>query len=323
MGLAPDPDSEPMSGLADPWLCDRRENGEELHDVSAEEREAAISWMSTNVAIYVVSLPDDVAKWRKIAGRLHKLGIKAMRLFGVDLTKEGALAKAQADGIVPADWNYTVAWANMHKVLARSTQTAMISKLVEELGIGTVGCAAAHLFAMGLASNASRAHPKPLALIFEDDAHLEDDFVPKLRRLILGEAPCDWDAISLTSRCPYGTCVSKHLSRVQPDGNEPSERCHNGVNWGFYGMLYKAASLDSIRTKLRRVMFNDSQPACLPVDVAMASISDQVSYYAVPGLQQPGLMREAPHGSHRRQINHDFVPSTTDAKLDKTLAGKR
>ena len=53
---------------------------------------------------------------------------------------------------------------------------------------------------------------------------------------ILAEVPCDWEVISLKSRCPYGRCVSKHLSKVMVDGN--GAPC-SGLNFGFFAMLYK------------------------------------------------------------------------------------
>merc|ERR1712233_238275 len=98
----------------------------------------------------------------------------------------------------------------------------------------------------------------------------------------MGELPCDWEIVSLLSRCPYGTCVSPHLSRVQPDVNEPAYRCQAGVNWGMHGMLYRLEALPVVQEKWRKAVFNESFPHCLDVDVALASISDQVSYYAVP-----------------------------------------
>merc|ERR1719433_7696 len=130
-------------------------------------------------------------------------------------------------------------------------------------------------------------HKTPLALILEDDVMLADDFVTKLKRLLEEETPCDWSAISLKSRCPYGECVSPHLSRVQPDGNEPVERCRHGVNYGFYAMLYRLNDLADLRERLAHVIWDPTRPHCLDIDVALASISDEITYYAVPGLQAP------------------------------------
>jgi len=41
----------------------------------------------------------------------------------------------------------------------------------------------------------------------------------------------------------------------------------------------------------------------MDVDVALASISDQVAFYAVPAVQKPGLLKETNHPSLRWGIN--------------------
>merc|ERR1712038_2182997 len=123
---------------------------------------------------------------------------------------------------------------------------------------------------------------QPLAIILEDDVRLEPDFVVKLKQLVENEAPCDWTAISLKSACPHGACVTPHLLRVQPDVNEPLERCRHGGNYGFYGMLYKVSSMGDLHQRLAGTVWDANRPHCLDVDVALASISDQVAYYAVP-----------------------------------------
>lgn len=69
------------------------------------------------------------------------------------------------------------------------------------------------------------------------------DFFAKLASL-LGEVPCDWEVISLKSRCPFGQCVSQHVSRVMVDGNGAT--C-SGLNFGFFGMLYKEGSAPASR----------------------------------------------------------------------------
>merc|ERR1711920_859282 len=123
-----------------------------------------------------------------------------------------------------------------------------------------------------------------------------NDFAIKLKRLLETEAPCDWDAISLRSRCPYGECVSPHLTRVWPDGNEPEERCRHGVNYGFFAMLYRLADLEDLHNRLAAVVWDHSRPHCLDVDVALASIADMIAYYAVPGMQEPGFLSEGALG---------------------------
>merc|ERR1712014_325202 len=97
---------------------------------------------------------------------------------------------------------------------------------------------------------------------------------------------------SLSSRCPYGSCISRNLARVQPDDNEPTEICHRGTSRGALGMIYRAEDLLDLNSRLARTVWDASRPSCLPVDVALAAISDKVVYYAVPGLQTPGFLSE-------------------------------
>lgn len=149
-----------------------------------------------------------------------------------------------------------------------------------------------------------KAHrPKPIALVLEDDAHPSDDVVEKLWHLARKELPCDWAAVSLRAMCPFGTCVSPHLSRVQPDVNEPEDRCRHGVNYGLQGVLYRLGALPRLRERWREVVFDPARPHCLDVDVALASISDEVGYYAVPFVQSPGFLQEADAVSTRTYIN--------------------
>jgi len=235
--------------------------------------------------VHVLNLPSDVERWQVISARLESLGIDFHRVEGVDFTVPQAYAKAKEEGLVPHSFNFTLA------------QTVATTPLQAMAGIlGAMGCAAAHLKAQRQAAAHGR---RPLALVLEDDVMLADDFAPKLRRLLTSEAPCDWAAISLSSKCPYGECVSPHLARVVPDGNEPAERCRHGVNYGFYAMLYRRSSLDDLRERLTQRVWTAERPHCLDVDVALASMSDEVAYYAVPHFQKPGFLSEGGQPSTR------------------------
>jgi len=147
----------------------------------------------------------------------------------------------------------------------------------------------------------------------EDDAELEDDFSARLREL-LDEVPCDWGALSLKTRCPYGACVSPHLTRVWPDRNEPEGKCNHGVNYGFYAMLYRKEALPRITAELRKTVWQRDRPRCLDIDVALASISHRIPYYAVPSLQLPGLVHEGNQGSTRYQNNMKKLSQTDRLK---------
>lgn len=303
-GLAPRPGTVPMPGLENPGICDRHDAGAPLTGVSLSEKQAALAWLNATVAIHVLNLDSDVKKWETISKRFWAVGITTFtRIPGIDLSQNGSFKEAQQQGWVPTNWSYAEAWNNTKELFKTSDPKVARQKELMDMGLGTVGCAAAHLRAMQRAKDHADALHKPLVLIFEDDARIEDDFAVKLQRLIEQEAPCDWDAISLMSQCPFGVCVTPHLARIQPDGNEPEYRCYHGGTYGFYGMLYRASSLGFIRNRLWEVIWDASRPSCLPVDVAMASISDEVGYYAVPQTQLPGFLREASLKSHRLQIN--------------------
>eukprot|EP00406_Dinophysis_acuminata_P003480 CAMPEP_0179234654 /NCGR_PEP_ID=MMETSP0797-20121207/13004_1 /TAXON_ID=47934 /ORGANISM="Dinophysis acuminata, Strain DAEP01" /LENGTH=570 /DNA_ID=CAMNT_0020941847 /DNA_START=82 /DNA_END=1794 /DNA_ORIENTATION=+ len=296
-GYAPFPEVATMQPVREPELCDRPDLGM-LNNTGAEEVEAATAWLNANVAVYVLNLLRDTGRWSAISGRLTQLGIEFQRIPGVDLSGRDAINTSKRAGLVPWGFNFTLAQLN-----ADSHKEGMGGIL------GTVGCAAAHLNAMKTV-RLEFAHPlqgrtKPLALILEDDVMVMNDFAVKLKRLLLAEAPCDWAVISLKTRCPYGTCVSPHLTRVFPDGNEPASRCRHGVNYGFFAMLYRLSTLDTLRSKLASVVWDADRPHCLDVDVALASISDEVAYYAVPHLQKPGFLFESGHPSVRWALNQD------------------
>lgn len=304
-GVAPKPEEALFEGLENPTLCDMPQNGASLTDVPAAELAVAVTWVAANVAMYVLNLPGSTVRWNKMRTRLRSLGFEPERIDGVNLGQIGGIPGAQAAGLIPKDWDYTKAMHGVRTMLSTSDDDAQY--IVDDMmGIGTVGCAAAHLNAQRVGAQLSKQAGKQLFIIMEDDVEVESDFAPRLHRILRDEAPCDWDAISLTSRCSYGICVAPHLSRVQPDGNEPETRCHNGVNFGMYGTLYRASQIRHIQNQLLPVMWNSSHPGCLPIDVAMAAVSDRMSYYAVPHTQRPGLMHEATASwaaSDRRNIN--------------------
>jgi hypothetical protein len=294
-GGAPPLQEEPFDPLDDPELCDRPRFGES-RTWSEAQQAAARKWFDRNVAVYVLNLPSDSRRWLMISERLAVLKIRAVRVLGVDMRVPGALDNAKNEGWVLDSFNFTDAQDN-----AYSWKHRMGSIL------GTVGCASAHFKVQARIL----ADQPPLAVVFEDDSWPEDDFVERLWSLVKEELPCDWEVTSLMSRCPYGTCISRHLTRVQPDGNEPALGCRQGVNWGMHGMLYRTSSLARLRERWQETVFDEERPHCLDVDVALASISDRVGFYAVPSVQDPGFLRETDHRSARWDINMAGVTTTT------------
>jgi len=296
-GLSPSRADQPFNPIDRPELCDRPERGR-VRSWTTAEQEMARRWFREHVAVYVISLPGrGDRRWQGIKQRLDELQIWAERVPGVDMTVDGALDGAVRAGFVPDTFNFTKAQAN-----AYDWKQSMGSIL------GTVGCASAHFKThMKVIADGS-----PLALVMEDDSYPSDDFVPRLWSLVREELPCDWEVLALLSRCGYGRCVSKRLMRVMPDGNEPAWRCRQGSNWGMHAVLYNTEQLPKVRELWRQTVFNEERPHCMDVDVALASISDQVGFYAVPAVQDPGFVMETNHRSARWDINQ-AAQSTTSA----------
>jgi hypothetical protein len=294
-GSVPPVELAPFSPLQHPEVCDRPYLGKSA-GWSAEDNRTAREWFRNHVAVYVLNLPSDEQRWRMINKRLDSLGIWATRVPGVDMREEGALDSAKRQGWVPENFNFSLAQA-----------TAYTYKHQMGSILGTLGCASAHF----KVQTKVLADGMPLAVVLEDDSWPEEDFVQRLWSLVTRELPCDWEVTALMSRCPYGTCISPHLLRVQPDINEPAWRCRHGVNWGMQGTLYRTGVLQRLQVLWKRTVFDEARPHCMDVDVALASISDQVGFYAVPSVQDPGFLYETNHPSARWGINQAARTTST------------
>jgi len=277
----------PFDPLEDPEVCDRPDKGR-AHTWTASERQKARAWFRTYVRVYVLNMPSDSKRWEMIAGRLRDLDIEVSRVYGVDMREPNVMRTAKLAGWVPQAYNFT-----------KAQHTAYSKKHAMGSILGTLGCASAHFKAQMKALEDG----SPLAIVLEDDSWPVKDFAERVWSMVHRELPCDWQVVSLMSRCPYGKCVSSHLSRVQPDHNEPAWRCHQGVNWGMQGVLYRTSMLEDVQRIWKRQVFNESRPHCMDVDVALASISDRVAFYAVPAGQDPGFLKETNHPSARWTIN--------------------
>lgn len=290
----------PFHPLEDPELCDRPEVGQTQRWSTLEKRMAR-EWFDKHVKVFVVNLPSDLERWKMISARLEDLDIPAERLPGVDMREPDALDEAKREGWVPDGFNFTI-----------DQEVAYKHKFHVGSILGTLGCATAHFKAQAHVLDQG----SPLAVVLEDDTWPEPDFIERLWALVWGELPCDWEVASLMSRCPYGRCISRHLTRVQPDVNEPAWRCRQGVNWGMQGILYRVHALPKIQKIWKETVFDYYRPHCLDIDVALASISDQVAYYAVPASQKPGFLVETDHKSLRWSIN---VAGTTQPTTTQRL----
>mmetsp|Transcript_53277 Transcript_53277/g.158906 ORF Transcript_53277/g.158906 Transcript_53277/m.158906 type:complete len:590 (-) Transcript_53277:105-1874(-) len=295
-GIAPPRKDLPFSPLADPEVCDRPERGRS-QAWSTEELAQSRQWFKENIAVYVLSLPTvGDQRWKTIHKRLTDLQIWHTRVPGVDMRAPGMMALAKRLGFMPEPFDFSKA-----QTVAYSWRHNMGSIL------GTAGCASAHF----------KVHQKiiadgaPMGLVLEDDSWLSDDFVPRVWSLVREELPCDWQVTALLSRCGYGRCISPHLMRVMPDANEPSWRCYHGSNWGMHAVLYRTSVLSNLTKRWQRVVFDEERPHCMDVDVALASMSDEVGFYAVPAVQDPGFVREMDGPSARWDINQAFASTTS------------
>jgi len=288
LGGVPPASTSKFEPLVEPEMCDRPKMAVNWTN---EELQNASRWFQENVAVYVLNLNSQKERWHNVSRRLVDLAILSDRVPGFNMSKEQDLTDAYLEGAIPREFNVSLAQDEANKPKNAMGGIA-----------GTVGCAAGHFRALRRATQASAR--RPITLILEDDAFPDDDFVPQVWSLVREELPCSWEVVSLGSRCPFGKCVSKRLSRVQPDGNEPEWRCRHGVNYGFQGVLYRTDAVEELIRKWQPVVFDKSRPHCLDVDVALASISDQVQFYAVPSIQ--ALLTEQQEkegGSVRLKIN--------------------
>mmetsp|Transcript_73083 Transcript_73083/g.159835 ORF Transcript_73083/g.159835 Transcript_73083/m.159835 type:complete len:888 (-) Transcript_73083:34-2697(-) len=276
--------------LKNPALCDNQEAGA-FRSVTNDERAEAFRWFKEHITIFVLNLQSSVERRQQFSEHFDRLGIPFEIVWGVDLRQAGAFEVAKKQGVVPE-----------HFDLEKAQQNANSDRNVMGPIKGTVGCASGHLKAHRTAYN--HKDQKPMSMIFEDDVIVNEDFVIHTWLLFREELPCDWQAVALRTGCPYGVCVSPHLSRVLPDPNEPMDRCRHGVNYGFQCMVYRRKDLMEIHDALSEIIYDEENPHCLDVDVALASLSDKFRYYAVPASQSPGFLHENGQ-SVRASINYD------------------
>lgn len=292
-----------FSPVRRPEMCDRRHLGT-LPRWSQKDWQTAYEWFEENVHVYILSLPNSTARRKRASARFHKLHIPFRFVKGVDLRQKGSLREAMEEGLMPKTFNISLAQAEALRPENNMGGEGSI--------VGTVGCAAAHFRALDHAVRL--ASGRPIALVFEDDVDPVDDFVPRLWHVVTQELPCDWQAVSLASRCPYGQCISPRLTRVRPDINEPEWRCRHGVNYGFQAVLYRISEIKNLERQWKATVFDAKRPHCLDVDVALASISDKVRFYAVPEVQVPGFITvRMAGGSSRLSINRAAAVASVES----------
>eukprot|EP00435_Cladocopium_sp_Y103_P030160 s888_g7.t1 len=278
-GLAPSRHFSPFDGLQNPEVCDGAKHGIQKAYFK-EEASLALKWFHRNVQVYVLNLPKFYNRWDIITKRLHDLQIDAIRVIGVDMMEPNAYSDAVRNGWIAPDFDMKAAQA---KAFQPQNDMGHI--------LGTVGCAAAHFKAQ---SQILKDSPH-LAIVLEDDSWLMDNFVTNFWRIVTQELPCDWDVLQLLGRCAYGKCISEHLARIQPDANEPADLCHQGVNWGFHGVLYRTAHLEKVQALWKKHVFNPKTPHCLAARHAMSEMAwSEVSRVEAQKTSKKGTVSGAP-----------------------------
>jgi hypothetical protein len=250
--------------------------------------------MRKDVSVFVLNRVEDTQRWSVMVRRMQELDIHFQRVWSVNLTHLHTHSDAASLVGAPVDGEPVVEAAKRHRQLPQEYDVDEAQKAGLEIpGLGTreevlsaAGTAAGHLLAMHQA--ASRTD-KPLVLLLEDDALLTNFFPTRLRSL-LQETPCDWKALSLKSQCPHGACVSPHIMRVMPSMIDPQGGCRRGVNRGLRAMLYRREQLQEVSSRLWSVVWQQQHPLCLNMDMALASVADELPYYAVPAIQYPGFL---------------------------------
>eukprot|EP00451_Oxyrrhis_marina_P026216 CAMPEP_0204341736 /NCGR_PEP_ID=MMETSP0469-20131031/23579_1 /ASSEMBLY_ACC=CAM_ASM_000384 /TAXON_ID=2969 /ORGANISM="Oxyrrhis marina" /LENGTH=1401 /DNA_ID=CAMNT_0051326507 /DNA_START=248 /DNA_END=4453 /DNA_ORIENTATION=- len=126
-------------------------------------------------------------------------------------------------------------------------------------------------------------------LVLEDTASLGHDFASRVAATVQA-TPCSWQVLSLRSELPYGECMNSFVSRVSPNLNSNSLLCNFGTNFRSVAMLYRRKHIQHVIDAVWPRSWNVATPACQSFDVALASTSRNIQYFAVPGFHHPQLV---------------------------------
>merc|ERR1719401_2315761 len=96
--------------------------------------------------------------------RLSALGIReiADRINGIDVTGDGGIDKAKNDGFIPKEYNLDKAWQVGRELMKDSPPWFGEALLKDWIGIGSIGCAAAHIHAQAEAGRRAAKEGVPL-----------------------------------------------------------------------------------------------------------------------------------------------------------------
>lgn len=257
--------------LDDASLCDV-ENPGSAQSWTSFEKQKSLAWLAKNVQAFVLAVPGATATSALMlptpntSQLLGEFGIQATRIKGYDLSRPEDLQAAKLAGHVPKD-------------LKTPPRNAVVK----------LNLIASHFHIQDVATQPGLT--KPITLVLEDGMQPSRDFQLRLWSLITEEAPCDWDFISLSSRCPLGRCVAPHLVRLGPEARtSDSLSCDDPVNSGFQGVLYRTGILPGFKSRWKEIAFDQKHFGCLGMDMALSVMADEVAAYAVPAVQDPSFI---------------------------------
>lgn len=130
---------------------------------------------------------------------------------------------------------------------------------------GSLGCLLSHVTLWEHVSNDDDVN---IALICEDDALLDYDFLEKLENIPWDDVPDNWDVIRLACHKVTGDSISKNFVR-------PYTKYIKGANAGTYCYLMKSDSADKLKSVL--TPYSNKQS----MDVMLKKRSDQYHLYVL------------------------------------------
>ncbi|MFQ6609998.1 MAG: glycosyltransferase family 25 protein [Fidelibacterota bacterium] len=149
---------------------------------------------------------------------------------------------------------------------------------------GSLGCLLSHVTLWEKIHNDPKIH---IALVCEDDAILDQDFLQRLDRINESDVPDDWGVIRLACHKITGEPVSEHLLK-------PPTRYVKGANAGTYCYLVKAES--TLKLKALLTPYDNRKS----MDILLKTRSDQYHLYV---LKSPLAHEQRFRYSVRKDMN--------------------
>jgi GR25 family glycosyltransferase involved in LPS biosynthesis len=168
---------------------------------------------------------------------------------------------------------------------------------------GSLGCLLSHVTLWEQISNDETVD---IALICEDDALLDNDFLEKLKNIHWNNVPEDWDVIRLACHKVTGDSISEYLVK-------PYTKYIKGANAGTYCYLMKSKSAEKLKSVL--IPYSNKQS----MDVMLKKRSDQYHLYV---LKESLAHEQRFRYSVRKDMNLSHKEGNWLKKLLVLISGK-